>query len=85
MKKSMGSGPICLRWQQDVELLMSCSAFLPHELSVLLPIVDKVTSEELRNLIKPVVNNSYGTLYREDAEINTWRDSLCCFPKEIDD
>lgn len=85
MKKSTGSGPTCLRWQQDVELLMSCSAFLPHELSVLLPIVDKVTSEELRNLIKPVVNNSYGTLYREDAEINTWRDSLRCFPEEIDD
>ncbi len=83
MKKSMGSGPTCLRWQQDVEILMSCSAFLPYELSVLLPIVHKVTLEELRSLIRPVVNINYGTLDREEAEINTWRDSLRSFPGNL--
>lgn len=82
MKKSMGSGPTCLRWQQDVELLMACSAFLPDEFKVLLPIRKKITLEELRALIKPIVQDSYGTLYREDAEINSWRDSLLHFPED---
>ena len=78
----MGSAPICMRWQQDIEPLMTCSAFLPDEFKVLLPVRKKITPEELRALVKPIVQDLYGTLYREDAEINTWRDSLIHFPED---